>query len=204
MATRRSKNADSERLDDASIERAIALLEPKDPAVKPGTKKDACAILGIAYNTTRLASIIEKYRETKARDAAMRASKRGKPATPGEVSFTITSYLEGSTIDSISNALYRSPLFVKGILIKYSVPIRQAAHSYFRPEMVPEAAMRDSFKVGERVYSMRYDSMAEIRSEYQPGVYLIFLLSEKWVQFAYQPAYELASLEHIRQAGITI
>ncbi|MCZ6169704.1 hypothetical protein, partial [Campylobacter ureolyticus] len=68
MATRRTKNADNERLDDASIERVIALLEPKD-GTKPGTKKDACAILGIAYNTTRLTTLLEKYKEKKVADA---------------------------------------------------------------------------------------------------------------------------------------
>jgi hypothetical protein len=203
MATRRTKNADSERLDDASLERVIALLEPKDGS-KPGTKKDACAILGIAYNTTRLTSLIEKYKENKARDAARRAEKRGKPATEAEISYVISSYLEGSTVEAISNSLFRGPAFVKAILYRYSVPTRQSAHSYFKPEMVPEAAMRDTFAVGEKVYSMRYDSLAEIKSEFSPGVYSLFLLSEKWKQFCYQPAYELASLEHIRKMGIAI
>lgn len=202
MATRRSKNADSERLDDASIERVIALLEPKEG--KPGTKKDACAILGIAYNTTRLTSIIEKYKEAKIRNAALRAEKRGKPATKSEIDYIVTSYLEGGTIDGISGSLYRGATFVKAILNRFAVPIRQSAHSYFRPELVPDEASRDSFKVGEKVYSMRYDSLAVIKSEFSPGVYSLYLLSDKWQQFCYQPAYDLASLEHLRLAGISI
>lgn len=203
MATRRTKNSDSERLDDASIERVIALLEPKD-GTKPGTKKDACAILGIAYNTTRLGSIIEKYKADKAKDAERRAEKRGKPATPGEVDYLISSYLEGNTVDAIARSLYRGPAFVKSILVRYGVPIRQAAHSYFKPGLVPDLACKDKFDIGEKVYSMRYDSLAVVRSEYSPGVYSLFLLAEKWKQFCYQPSYELASLDHLRKAGVTI
>ncbi len=87
MATRKSKNADSERLDDASMERVIELLDKK------GTKKEACEILGITYNTTRLASLIEKYKEKKAKDAERRAEKRGKPASQGEIDYIVSTYL---------------------------------------------------------------------------------------------------------------
>jgi hypothetical protein len=203
MATKRSKNADTERLDASSIERVIALLEPTDDS-KPGTLKDGCAILGITYNTTRLRAILEKYKEDKARDAARRAEKRGKPATAAEIDFLITSYLEGSTVDAISSSLYRGTSFVKSILANYGVPMRQSAHSYWRPELVPDEAMRLSFKIGEKVYSMRYDSMAIVRSEFKPGVYSIYLLGEKWQEYAYQPAEELASLEHLRKMGINV
>lgn len=202
MATRRTKNSDSERLDDASIERVIALLEPKEG--KPGTKKDACAILGISYNTTRLTVLIEKYKENKAKDAQRRAEKRGTPASAQEVDYVISSYLEGKAVDTIAESLFRGTTFVKSILFKYSVPIRQAAHSYFKPGMVPDEACKDSFKIGEKVYSMRYDSLAVVKSEFSPGVYRLYLLADKWLQSCYQPAYELASLEHLRKAGIDI
>lgn len=201
MATRRTKNSDNERLDDASIERVLALLEPKDGS-KPGTKKDACAILNISYNTTRLANLLDKYRERKTAEATRRAEKRGKPASDAEVAFVIQSYLEGATVDHISISLYRSAVFVKTILEKYHVPLRQVGHSYFTPELVPEEAVRDFFKVGEKVYSMRYDSLARIDGEFKPGVYRLFLLSEKQNQYAYQPSEELASLEHLVKLGV--
>lgn len=201
MATRRTKNSENERLDDASIERVLTLLEPTDGS-KPGTKKDACAILGIAYNTTRLAALLEKYKERKASDATRRAEKRGKPATSAEVSFVIQSYLEGATVDHISTSLYRSATFVKTILERNSVPIRQVGHSYFKPGLVPDEAVRESFKVGEKVYSMRYDSLARIDAEFKKGVYRVFLLSDKQNQYAYQPAEELASLEHLVKLGV--
>lgn len=205
MATRRSKN-EEERLDDASIERVIELLEPKEG--KPGTKKEACQILGIAYNVTRLAKIIEDYKKAKAREAERRAALRGKPATNDEIVFVISEYLEGATIDSITKSTYRPVNFVKSILEKNAVPIRATSHDYFRPELIPEGAVRDRFAVGERVYSARYDSIAEVEKESKgkngEWVYRIWLLAEKWKQYAYQPVEELASLEHLRAIGVKV
>lgn len=198
-----AKKSDSEKLDDSSLERVIKLLEPKN-GEKPITKKDACSILNITYNTTRLSSIIEKYKEKKERDKVKRAEKRGKPASESEVSYTIQSYLEGNTVDSIAKTLYRSPTFVGTILEKYSVPKRVVGHSYFKPGLIPEEACRESFKLGEKVWSARYDCMAEIMSEFKPGQYRIYLMSDSHPQFAYQPAEELASLEHLRKVGVNV
>lgn len=202
MAT---KNTD-ERLDEAHMERVIAALEPKEG--KPITKKEACAILGIAYNTTRLGTLIEKYKEGKARDAQRRAALRGKPATQDEIVYVIQEYLEGNTVDAISKAIYRSASFVKNILEKYNVPIRATSHDYFHPELIPEGAMRDRFAVGEIVYSARYDSTARIDLEqHDPRhgwIYRIWLLSERWKQSAYQEATELASLQHLREIGVKV
>jgi hypothetical protein len=198
VATRRNKNADDEKLDSAHMEHVIKMLEPVEGS-KPWTKKDACAYLCISYNTTRLNSLIEKYKENKLKEASMRAEKRGKPATDGEMSYIVSSYLEGATIDSISLSLYRGSTFVRSVLDRLGVPIRQSAHSYFRPNLIPEDCIRESFKVGQLVYSARYDSLAKIISEFKPGVYNIYLLGEKWREHAYQPAWELASLEHLRK-----
>ncbi len=203
MATKRTKSEDSERLDSAHFDRVIELLEPKDGS-KAGTKKDACAILGIAYNTTRLGTLIQKYKDDKERDAKRRAEKRGTPATQAEIEYIVIEYLEGGTIDGISKQLFRGASFVNGVLDRCSVPIRTHSYSYFRPGMVPDEAVRDSFKVGERVYSMRYDSLARIDRDCGKGAYRIYLLADKWQQSAYQPAEELASLDPIRKLGIKI
>jgi len=195
---------ENELLTDSNIERVIAGFE-STPRM---TKKDACSILGIAYNTTRLDSLVEKYLEKKARDAQRRANLRGKPATQDEVVYVIQEYLEGATIDSISKATYRGSNFVKHILEKYDVPIRQTSHDYFKPELIPDGATRDRFQVGEVVYSARYDSVARIDAEqhdHRHGwIYRVWLLSEKWKQSAYQEACELASLEHLRTAGVRV
>lgn len=193
MPSKKSSTADTERLDDQSIERAIKFLEDK------GTKKGACEILGIKYNTTRLDNILTKYIEKKNADKVRRAEKRGKPATPAEISYIVSSYLEGNAISNISDALYRTPIFVRNVLDSLAVPIRRTASSYFDPPMIPDDAVAESFKVGDRVYSARYDSLAIVIFEYSKGVYRIWLEAEKWKQFAYQPAYELASLAHLSE-----
>ncbi len=203
MATR-SKNTE-ERLDEAHMERVIAGLE----ADKPITKKDACAILGISYNVTRLGTLIEKYKENKARTTARREALRGKPATNDEVIYIIAEYLEGNTIDGISKSTYRGATFIKGILEKYNVPIRQTAADYFKPELIPEGAVRDRFAVGEIVYSSRYDSLARVDTEqfstkHNCYVYRCWLLSDKWKQNMYSEAFELASLEHLRKLGVRV
>lgn len=198
MATKRSKNAEHERLDDKSIEKAIEILNNK------GTKKAACEVLNISYNTTRLNTLIEKYLENKRRTAEKRKEKRGKPATTSEIQYTVESYLEGRAVQDIAEALYRGPAFVVSILSRYSVPMRNIPHSYFSPKLIPDEACRDKFLVGEKVYSARYDSLATIESEFKPGIYKIYLLSEKQKQYAYQEAAELASLEHLRKLGINV
>lgn len=202
MATRANK--ENELLTPANLDRVIAGFE----ATPKMTKKDACAILGIAYNTARLDGLIEKYLEKNARDASRRAALRGKPATSDEITYTIQEYLEGATIDAISKSIYRGPTFIKAILEKYDVPVRQTSHDYFNPELIPDGATRERFAIGEVVYSARYDSVARIDTE-QPHpqhtwVYRIWLLADKWKQSAYQPAEELASLEHVRKLGVRI
>ena len=204
MATR-AKN-ENERLDDAHMERVIDFLDPKEG--KPGTKKEACQILGIAYNTTRLATLIEKYKEKKAYEAKRRGELRGKPATNEEIVFIIGEYLEGATVDSISNATFRPSGFIKRILEDNAVPIRQSSHDYFRPELIPDGAVRDRFTLGEIVYSARYDSIARVDSEQADlrygWVYRIYLIADKWKMNAYTEAYELASLEHLRKIGVRV
>lgn len=194
---KKSSTSDTEKLDDKHLEHVIKMLNPSD-GIKPWTKKECCEYLGITYNTTRLGNLIEKYKERKLQEEARKAEKRGKPATEAEKSYIVSSYLEGATLDSIAKALYRSSLFVKAILETLQVPIRQSAHSYFNPNLVPEAACKDKFLPGELVYSMRYDSLAKVMHAYTPGVYSIYLINDKWKCYAYQPNYELASLDHIK------
>jgi len=208
MATRKRSELEEELMTDANIARVIKLLEPVEPDAKPITKKDACQILGMAYNTTRLATIIEQFKTRQKRTAERKAQLRGKPVTSDEVQFIISEYLEGEPIDSISKSTYRSAAIIKGVLEKYHVPIRVPGHSYFDPQLIPEGAVRERFKIGEVVYSARYDSTARIESEQQHPIhgwiYRIWLLSDRWIQSAYQPAYELASLQHLREIGVKV
>jgi hypothetical protein len=94
------------------------------------------------------------------------------------------------------------------VLEKYAVPIRVPGHSYFDPQLIPDGATRERFTLGEVVYSARYDSLARIDHEASDSrygwIYRVWLLSDRWLQSAYQPAYELASLEHLRELGVKI
>jgi hypothetical protein len=208
MATRKRSEIEEERMTPANISHAIRMLEDPPEGQKVWTKKECCQFLGMAYNTTRLATILEEFKAKRNRDATRRAALRGKAATSEEIVYIIQEYLEGAPVDAISKSTYRGTTFVKAILDKYSVPVRVPGHSYFSPELIPDGAVRDRFAVGEVVYSARYDSVARVDTE-QPHpqhgwVYRIWLLSEKWLQSAYQPAKELASLQHLRELGVRI
>jgi hypothetical protein len=197
----KKRTSGEERLDALNMERVIAALNSE----KPITKTAACAMLNIAYNTTRLDKLINSFLEKKAQDAARRKAKRGTPASPDEVSHIVTEYLEGATIDALSKAVYRGPEFIKRVLESNDITLRAASHDYFHPELIPDGAVRTEFKIGERVYSARYDSIAEIRGEvpHKDGkVYRVWLDAQE--ENAYQPAWELASLQHLRDKGISI
>jgi hypothetical protein len=207
MATRKSAS-ENDLMTDANISKVIRLLEPAEEGVKPITKKDACQILGMAYNTTRLATIIEDFRNKQARNAERRAALRGKPATKDDLVYIIGEYLNGETVDAISKSIYRSPSFIKKVLEDNSVPVRVPGSTYFDPQLIPEGAVRTRFTVGEIVYSARYDSIARIDTETSTEkygyIYRVWLLSDRWLQAANQEAYELASLEHLRELGVRI
>jgi hypothetical protein len=208
MATRKRPQLEEELMTGTNIAKVIKLLEPVEEGKKPITKKDACAILGMAYNTTRLGTIIDEYKQKQIRISERKSQLRGKPATQEEKVYIISEYLNGETVDAISKMTYRSSRFIKDILEGNSVPIRVPGSSYFNPELIPDGAVRDRFKIGEVVYSSRYDSVARIdaeqKSEKHGFVYRIWLLAERWQQNAYQEATELASLEHLRQMGVRI
>jgi len=67
----RVKVKDSEKLDPSNIRHVINLLESD----KPITKKEACSLLRISYNTTRLGNIITGYKERQEIIKRLRAKK---------------------------------------------------------------------------------------------------------------------------------
>lgn len=205
MATSIKIGKAEENLSEPNMEKVIKLLE----AEKPITKKLACELLCIAYNTTRLGTLIERHKKMVEHREARKAEKRGTAATKEEIEYAISEYMNGSPVSKIAESLYRGPAFVTGLFARYDVPSKPKAQDYFKPELIPEAAVRTEFTIGEKVYSARYDSLARIEDLYQvskdgENVYRILLLDEKWKQSAYQPASELASLEHLTKLGIKL
>jgi hypothetical protein len=201
MVIKKRKVNDEERLEDSNIERVIAYLEEKS-----ATKKVACNMLNISYNTTRLDRLIEAYITKKEADAKRRAEKRGKPVTKDEASFIISEYLAGAPITVISKSIFRGPALIKSVLEEYAVPERQKTPNYFKPNLIPDEAVRESFKIGETVYSARYDTLAVIEKEFVQNdefIYRVYLKGD-WLQYATTPAHELASLEKLRECGLQL
>ena len=74
---RRVKKKDHENITDANIKKVITALGGD----KPITKKAACDLLNISYNTSRLQSIIEDYNDRMQYRKTRKAQLRGRPAT---------------------------------------------------------------------------------------------------------------------------
>ena len=85
---------------------------------KPITKREACSILNISYNTTRLDKIIQDHHEQKEYRSRRVSQNRGRPARPDEIQDIVKEYLSGENVSNIAKGLYRSPAFVKSILEK--------------------------------------------------------------------------------------
>jgi len=200
---KRVKVKETENLSDVNIRKVVGLLE----AEKPITKKAACELLNISYNTTRLGTIIENWKQDRIFKKEQRAKRRGKAPTDDEVSTIITGYLEGDPIYKLADRVYRSPFFVKNILHNYGIPLKVPGADFFTDvPLIPDKAMREEFKVGEVVYSARYHNLATIKHAFvdlkKQTVYSLFIWGEHNQFRAYQPAYELASLEHLKPLGI--
>jgi len=196
------KRTDVEKLTDVNIAKVIRMLEADTPC----TKKLACETLNIAYNVSRLDKIITDYKARKEADKVRRAAKRGTDLTIDEISVIVSEYMEGKDLLSISKMIARTVPKVKQALEKYGVPAR-GVQDYFKPSLIPDSAVSTEFKIGEKVWSARYESLAEVIKEVphsQEKVYLLWLEDEAWAQYCYQPASELASLKHLTEIGIKL
>ena len=152
-----------ENLTKANIAKVIELLEQE----KPITKKEACSILNITYNTTRLGKIIDEHKLDIERTSRMKAKLRGKPATDDDIRFVVQRYLTGENVSSIASSMYRSPAFVKSIIEKIGVPMKLPEGDYEgrRTAMLPDQCVADEFKVGEVVWAIRKNYPAKIVRE---------------------------------------
>lgn len=185
------KKAD-ENLTSQNIEKVISLLESE----KPITKKDACAMLNIAYNTTRLNKIIDEYKEDKQRLIDLRKKYRNKPLTDTDINYIISSYLEGISLSDIADGVFRSIALIKRTLTKYHIPLRNSDVDYWNPVDVPVEAMKDDYIPNDLVFSARYNQPASISKEVETGIYRIWLYKDH--QYALQPYYELSDLREVQ------
>ena len=186
MARKVVKKKDYENLSNQNIEKVISLLNPSS-SQKPITKKEACDILNIAYNTTRLNKIIEDYHDRKAYTAARKKKLRGRPASSAEIAEACESYLQGGTISEISKSLFRSPAFVRSLLETVGVPQRPASkEEKLGSHYYPDELMADEYASGEIAWSATYHAAVEVKHRLTPE----FLESKKGMtQFDYESKY---------------
>ncbi len=162
------KKKDYENLSNQNIEKVISLLNPSS-SEKPITKKEACDILNIAYNTTRLNKIIEDYEERKAYVKKRKKDLRGRPASAAEIAEACESYLTGDTISDISKSLFRSPSFVRNILERVGVPQRpNSKEERLDPHYYPDECLSEEYKEGETAWSATYHSAVEVKQRLTP------------------------------------
>ena len=160
MAVRKKRE---EKLSESNINKVIELLA----AEKPITKKEACEILHIAYNTTRLNKIIADHNETIEFRARRKAQNKGKGVTEAEKVSIVKHYLNGAVVSDIAKALYRSPAFIKVIIERMGVPQKLPDTDYegIRNAMIPEPCVSEDFIEGERVWSAQGNCIAVVKRE---------------------------------------
>ena len=134
-----------EKLDEVNIERVLNSLE----AEKPVTKKEACEMLNIAYNTTRLSKIITEFKEKRTYRRHRMDQNKGKIATSDEINEIVMNYLVGMNYAEIARSMYRSPTFVKNEVDRVGVPTKVALGEEF---IVPDECVKYEFEVGEWVW----------------------------------------------------
>ncbi len=158
------KKKDYENLTATNIEKVKALLNPGSASEKPITKKQACDILNIAYNTARLQKIIEDYDERKEYTKKRKAGLRGRPAMREEIAEACESYLMGDTISSISKSLFRSPSFVRAVLERVGVPQRPSGkEERVGSHYYPDECLSDDYADGEIAWSATYHAAVVVK-----------------------------------------
>ena len=159
------KTRKHENLTETNIQHVIELLKDE----KPITKKEACSILNISYNTTRLNKIIEDHQETVAYRERRKAQNKSKGATEMEIKQVVNFYLDGSNISDIAKSLYRSPAFIKAIIDRVGIPQKLAMTDYEgrKNAILPEQCVAEEFEVGEKIWAVRQNYPALVEREVQ-------------------------------------
>lgn len=225
MLAKRIKKRDHENLTSENIRRVISLLQPTSADQKPITKKVACEMLNISYNTSRLDSILSDFLERQEYVQKRKSQNRGKSASTTEIQEAVTDYLKGENVTGIAQYLYRSPSFVKNILDRVGVPQRPpSAEDRKLPAFLPENCVAEEFEPGEIVWSAAYHAPAMVdrkiegdyQAKYGSDAYQIYIFekdgddSDYFVKagiggfYAASCAYDLGKLSHLTELGIDL
>ena len=143
------KKKEYENLSEENIRKVIELLGSETPI----TKKEACEVLNISYNTTRLNKIVEDFHEQIEYKKKRKSQNRGKPASHAEIRELVADYLTGESVSTIAKSLYRSPAWIKAQLDRIGVPTRPANKAdRLYTELLPESCSAEDFDKGEIVW----------------------------------------------------
>lgn len=192
-----TKVKEHEKLDKVNMLKVIDLLEQE----KPVTKKVACEMLNITYNTPRLKKLIEEFKSREAGIKATRAALKGTKLSTSEIYTIITEYLDGTAITMISDITFRPTSLINKTVREFNVPLRTSDASYFKPCLIEEEAISEDYEYDDLVYAARYQCPAIIekkQSSKEGPVYIIYLLGKEQC-YASQPYYELADLRKIQK-----
>ena len=227
---RRVKKKDHENLSDNNISKVIDLLNGKQPI----SKKVACDMLNIAYNTARLQRIIDDYQDKVEYRALRKKQNRGRAASDEEIREAVERYLSGDSIAEIASGLFRSAGFVRSLIDKVGVPTSVPEASGIN--YLPDSCIAESFSPGEIVWSAVYNKPARVDHElsvdyqaeragfsdvnyeekYGSKCYAIYVMeeiredTEKWANVetggfsAYSLAYDLGKLQHLKKYGVDL
>ena len=219
MAIRQKKQ---ERLEEDNLNRVQEALASSTPI----TKKEACEMLNISYNTTRLSRIMEDHNETLRYRATRKSQLKGTKATDLEIKQTIEWYLDERPISDIAKAMYRSSTFVKNIINRVGVPEKRPKTEQQGSGYLPEECVSDTFEPGEKVWYTRKDLPARVIKEFRNDtnyedkygskcyqIYVIELTDFESPYFGFIKeggyyatalAYDLGSLKHLEKYGAII
>lgn len=186
-----------EQVTPENIRKVLALLEAG------GTKREACTILSITYNTSRLQRILDEYVRRDKVEKELRARKRGTPVELEEALQIIKEYLETASVDAVSKAFYRSRDSINRVLDTYGAKLYGNKGSYFNPSYLPDQCVVSELQEGQYVWAARYNMLAKVRKEETPGVYVIRVYG-KYSRDSYQEIDNLGSLKHLEDLGLDL
>lgn len=193
------KKKEGENLSPSNIKKVSELLNSE----KPISKKDACEMLNISYNTTRLKNILEEFSSREKYKQDMYQKKKGTEIQEMEVVYIIKQYLSGEPLAGICDSVYRSLSAVKNVLKTHKVPERETGGEYNNPPLIPDENLKEQYNNGDLVFSVRYNVPAIIKEFHKTqdihgNVYKLWLMGKERM-YAYQPWYELADLTHLQE-----
>lgn len=225
----RVKKKDYENLSEANIQKVISLLNDKTPI----SKKEACSMLNIAYNTARLQRIIDDFLDKISYRELRKKQNRGRAATSTEIREAVERFLGGDSITEIASGLFRSPAFIKGIIERVGVPQKQEG----AVDYLPDECCAEQFADGELVWSACHHAPAIVERElsvsyqaenlgfsdvnyekkYESRCYTIWVIQSHdedaealWARvktggfYASSLAYDLGKLDHLKELGVNL